>query len=143
MLGGPFLVVEWVDGVDITNPSAAAQCGPVHELGISVIDTLVELHGVDLEAAALTQLHRPNDWPLEQIGRWSQLLDSYESTGHDARAGLPGIDVLFARLRTNRPITWELGLLHGDMHLGNVLIDPATGTVRAIVDWELASLGDP
>jgi aminoglycoside phosphotransferase (APT) family kinase protein len=143
LLGGPFVVMEHVDGVDLTNPPGGAWSGPAGALGTLVIDALLELRSVDLNAAPLAGLRQPVHWLDEQLTRWVDLIDSYGDTGHDARASLPGIDDLSTWLAATKPDSWELGLVHGDMHLGNVLVDPGTGSVRAIVDWELCSLGDP
>jgi len=46
-------------------------------------------------------------------------------------------------LEANRPATWTPGLIHGDFHFANVLVGRGTGRVAAVVDWELATVGDP
>jgi len=144
VLGAPFLVIERIDGADLTSrPAPPCWTAFDGELGLCVADALLELRAVSLESATLANLHRAETWLADQISRWTALWRSYEQVGGWHPEGLPGLDALPGWLEVHRPEHWTPGLLHGDMHVGNVLVDRHTTAVAAFVDWELASIGDP
>ena len=83
----------------------------------------------------------PGSYLDRQVARWRSQLESYAAV--ESYPG-PGVDVehLGAWLEAHRPGTEHVGILHGDFHLGNVIFAP-DGSLAAIVDWELATIGDP
>jgi aminoglycoside phosphotransferase (APT) family kinase protein len=124
-------------GLDLLDADSVAK----HRLGPSMVEGLVRLATVDPYAVGLDDFGRPEGFLERQVARWSRQLESY-----DAFSGYPGpgVDVapLQAWLAANVPHDGRIGVMHGDFHIGNVLFAP-TGEVEAIVDWELATLGDP
>lgn len=145
-VGGPFFVMEAIVGCNITEgvPLALAEPNHQHELALSVIDGAAELALVDPFSRGLGSLSRHLDgWVDKQLTRWRKQLASYREIDGVGIERLPGTESIDGWLQAHRPADARLGLLHGDLHIGNVLFDETRPRVAAIVDWELASIGDP
>jgi aminoglycoside phosphotransferase (APT) family kinase protein len=136
-----FLLMEHVDGVSLTDelPDAYGAPGPAAQaIGEAVVDALADLHSVPWRDAGLEDFGRPDGFLERQVPRWRKQLDR-----HHVRE-LPHLDELTAWLEQARPRSFEPGILHGDFHLDNCLIAPRPPiVVTAIVDWEMATIGDP
>jgi aminoglycoside phosphotransferase (APT) family kinase protein len=136
--GAPFYVMEHVDGLILNRVSTAARlsAGERAIAGHAMATTLVQLHSVDLDRAGLDDLRRPESLASRQLRRWTR--QWHASTTED----LPLIDELAEELATRMPSECETALVHGDYHLHNAIFGP-DGTVRAVLDWELCTVGDP
>jgi aminoglycoside phosphotransferase (APT) family kinase protein len=135
----PVLVVSYVDGV-VLDDRDDAEALPVparHRAGLSLVETLARIHAVDLEHSGLADLASHQPYGARQLRRWSGQWE--KSRTRD----LPGLDALTHRLVALDPGASEVTLVHGDCHLRNVILDPREASVRAILDWELSTLGDP
>ena len=103
--------------------------------------TLATLHGVDPAAVGLEDFGRPDGFLARQVRRWSAQLDASRSRE------VAGVDELRDRLAAAVPVERDLphrrGVVHGDFRLDNVVVDPAGPHVAAVLDWEMATLGDP
>jgi aminoglycoside phosphotransferase (APT) family kinase protein len=107
-------------------------------LGNAFIDALAELHLVDYERAGLADLGRPDGYLERQLTRWSKQLTSSQSRD------VPGFRALADGLRASMPATTRSSIVHGDFRLDNAIVHPgASGKILAILDWEMATLGDP
>jgi aminoglycoside phosphotransferase (APT) family kinase protein len=140
VIGAPFLVMEHIDGVSITDELPAAYTGDpesVRRLGEEMMDGLAALHRFDWQAAGLGDFGRPEQFLERQVGRWTKQYESY------AVRDLPRFAEVGCWLEAHRPREWTPGLMHGDFHLDNCLFSPAEARLRAIIDWELATIGDP
>ncbi len=140
LLGAPFYAMEYVEGVvardqhvAATDLSAAARAASGPEL----IDVLVRLHRVDVDAVGLGGLARREGYLERQLTRWQRQLE-----GSRTRE-LPVLEEVHSRLAADVPPQGPAGIVHGDYRLDNLLLDPTTGEVRAVLDWELTTLGDP
>ncbi len=108
-----------------------------------MIDVLAALHQVEPAAVGLEELGRPQGFLERQVRRWSRQLEGSKTRD------LPDAETLVARLAANIPDgdaeAVRAGIVHGDYRLDNLLCLPSsTGEeVRAVVDWEMATLGDP
>lgn len=135
----PVLVVDFVEGTVLDERRDAEELSQEarHRAGLSLVETLVRVHGVDLEESGLSDLasHRP--YGGRQLRRWSRQWDLSRTRD------LPELDRLTQRLVERDPGKGETVLVHGDSHLRNVIIDPDDATVRALLDWELCTLGEP
>ncbi|MCX4673131.1 phosphotransferase family protein [Streptomyces sp. NBC_01381] len=133
------LVMEYVDGAVLDSVEIARALPlPVRAgVGPSLARTLAAIHAVDLERTGLHDLasHRP--YAERQLKRWSRQWE--QSRTRD----LPSLDRLTELLRRRVPARHTLCLVHGDLHVRNVICSPSTGAVRAALDWELSTLGDP
>lgn len=142
VIGTPFYLMERVDGV-VIREELPSQFDPVPErqrIGEEMIDTLVELHAVEWQRDGLRDLGRPGGFLERQLRRWSGQLDL---TLPRTRP-LPGIAEVTRWLHAHAPQQHETTLVHGDFKLDNVIFaaDPPA-RLRAVFDWEMATLGDP
>ncbi|MCR5980594.1 phosphotransferase [Gordonia jinghuaiqii] len=105
------------------------------DLAGAVTDLLADVHRVDVESTGLTEvLPVPHDPAEVEIDRWAAELDRVELEPH------PGLREVLAWLRRHRPSPAPVSLVHGDFRPANVLVDG--GALTALLDWELAHLGD-
>ncbi|HEX6370154.1 MAG TPA: phosphotransferase family protein [Longimicrobium sp.] len=143
VIGAPFTVMEYRPGivVDARLPKgteATPELGRM--MAESVVDTLVELHGVDYRAAGLEEMGRPEGFMQRQVDGW---IGRYEKAVTDEIAE---VEPLIRRIREGVPDTGAAGatVIHNDFKLNNLIFDPADlGRVTAVVDWEMATVGDP
>jgi aminoglycoside phosphotransferase (APT) family kinase protein len=139
--GGPWLAMEMVDGVALTEELPAGYppgAASVAAVGEAAVDALAALHRVGWRAAGLADFGRPEGFLERQVGRWRA---HYER--HQVR-DLPDFERVAAWLDANPPAPQEPALLHGDFHLDNCLFTPRPpARVAAIVDWEMSTIGDP
>lgn len=138
VIGAPFYVMEWVDG---TPYRAAAQLGDVgpertRTIATNFVDALVELHRLDPDEVGLADFGRPDGFLARQTARWRTQL-----AGSTTRA-LPAAEELHRRLVDRLPPQGPARIVHGDYRLDNVLVD-AEDRAAAVIDWEMATLGDP
>jgi aminoglycoside phosphotransferase (APT) family kinase protein len=137
--GAPFLVMEHVAG-SVLRSSAEAQgiaAEARRELGLAALDTLAALHAIDVDTVGLGGLARRDGYLARQLSRWS---------GQLATAGtraLPDLKTVHDRLVASLPAQQRLALVHGDYRLDNLIVDVSELRIRAVLDWELATLGDP
>ena len=147
VLGAAFYLMEPVEGFCAPQgmPSPHADDPALrHAMGLSIVDALAALRQVDLSQPILVGLGRPDGFLERQVPRWMRQLESYEAyAGWDGRADIPGVERLAAWLSARVPRDYRPGVIHGDFHLNNLLFDYGSPKVAAIVDWELATLGDP
>jgi aminoglycoside phosphotransferase (APT) family kinase protein len=137
----PFYVMEYRPGVvlernlpDDFAPSEAER----RQISLALVDTLVALHAVDFEAVGLGGFGRPAGYLERQVRRWSQQWERSKT------AELASVDELLRRLAAALPESPAATIVHGDFRLGNMALDPQDpGRVRAVFDWEMATLGDP
>jgi aminoglycoside phosphotransferase (APT) family kinase protein len=139
VLGVPFYVMEELHGHVVTDelPAALGSAGARRSAGHDLVDALVELHAVDIESAGLTGFGRPDGYLERQVGRFAALWE------HNATRELPLVGELAAWLGSALPPSGDACVVHGDYRLGNVMLDRAQPRVLALLDWELATLGDP
>ncbi|MYR47415.1 phosphotransferase family protein [Streptomyces sp. SID5910] len=142
VLGAPFYVMEFVEGTPYRTAAQLAPLGPERTRAavLNLVDTLVGLHAVDPAAVGLGDFGRPEGFLDRQLRRWAKQLDA--SRNRD----LAGIDELHATLGRELPRSPAPTVVHGDYRLDNVLIGDADGEkdeIRAILDWEMSTLGDP
>ncbi len=134
----PFYVMGFVDGVVLDSPAAgAAVSEPVRAVASkNLIDTMVALHSIDVDAVGLGDLGKRTGYLDRQLRRWKMQWDSAKTRE------LPLMDQVHARLAEAQPEQHNVGIVHGDYRLGNCMIDPASGALTAVLDWELCTLGD-
>lgn len=142
VIGAPFYVMERVDGEVIREEVPAAFDPPAERrrVGEELIDALVELHRVDWRTAEVQGLGRPGGYLERQIRRWS---GQFDLTLPRTRP-LPGLQEVTDWLKRNIPEDADIAVVHGDYKLDNVMFSSAApARLRAIFDWEMATIGDP
>lgn len=137
VVGAPFYVMERVEGTAYRTANELAGIGAARTRTISeaMIDTLAVLHDVDPQAVGLADFGRPAGFLRRQIRRWKAQLDASRNRV------LEGADDLFALLSEREPPESDPAVVHGDFRLDNLLVDD--DRVAAVIDWEMATLGDP
>ena len=135
----PLVLMEHVEGLAFDDPAVAATLSPDRRraIGFGLVEALARIHAVDLTQAGLDALASHDSYAARQLKRWQRQWELSRTRD------LPAIDDLAERLRTAMPAVSELTLVHGDFHLRNVIVSPADGSVRAVLDWELCTLGEP
>jgi aminoglycoside phosphotransferase (APT) family kinase protein len=138
VLGAPFYVMQHVEGTPYRTNAELRTLGFERTRAISerLIDTLVELHSVDVESVGLGDFGRPEGFLARQVRRWKKQMDA--SYNRD----LPAAEELYACLEAGVPTECASGIVHGDFRLDNVLMDQSDRPA-AVLDWEMATLGDP
>ncbi len=107
-------------------------------LSFAFVDTLAALHAVDHKDVGLDSYGRPEGFMARQVRRWSGQWEA--SKTHEVKE----IDELGRRLAREVPTERRPAIVHGDYRLDNVIYDPNDPSiVRAVLDWELSTLGDP
>jgi len=140
LLGVPFYVMEYLDGAIITTQVPAWLDTPDRrrDLSIAVIDTLVTLHAVDVTTGPIHTFGRPDGFLERQVSRFAALWDV------NTTRTLPEVGKLASWLADNVPASQAASVVHGDFRLGNIMFQPSAPVApRAILDWEMATLGDP
>src|SRR6201993_1076509 len=135
----PLVLMEFVDGLVISDV-AASQTLPVRarrSAGIALPEALGRIHAVDIGAVNLSDLASHSPYAQRQLKRWSGQWERAKTRE------LAYLDLLTDRLRAAVPPPRELTLVHGDLHLRNIVVSGADGEILAALDWELATLGDP
>ncbi|MFJ9507951.1 phosphotransferase family protein [Streptomyces anulatus] len=138
VIGAPFYVMEYVEGTPYRTAEQLAPLGPERTRAavLGLVDTLVDLHAVDPGAVGLGDFGRPDGFLDRQLRRWGKQLDA--SRNRD----LAGIDELHASLGRQLPSSPAPTVVHGDYRLDNVLLG-SDDRIKAVLDWEMSTLGDP
>ncbi len=141
VLGAPFYVMEYRRGI-VVEAALPAGLAETHDdrrhLSEIVIDTLVRLHSIDWRERGLTGFGRPEGYLERQLARWRR-----QWTASQTR-DLPEVERVLTLLEGARPTSGDATIVHGDFRLGNLMLAPLRppGLV-AVLDWEMATLGDP
>jgi aminoglycoside phosphotransferase (APT) family kinase protein len=138
VIGAPFYLMSRVPGTAYRLASQLEPLGPARTRSVceQLIDTLAALHAVDPAAVGLDGFGRPAGFLARQVSRWRTQLEA------SACRDLPAAATLHALLAGSVPPQSPDGIVHGDYRLDNVLTDDGD-RVAAVIDWEMATLGDP
>jgi aminoglycoside phosphotransferase (APT) family kinase protein len=143
MLGGPFFVMEKVEG-EVPNPWSRAgkqfyaDAAKRGKLPRSFVEALASLHNLDWRGAGLDFIGVPGDgkdFALREIAKWESLI------AQSIRKPEPVLIELLMWLKANAPETRRLAFVHGAYRTGNLIIKD--DAIAAIIDWELQVIGDP
>jgi aminoglycoside phosphotransferase (APT) family kinase protein len=141
VIGAPFYVMERVRGMVLrAQPPKGVALTPaiMTRLSEQAIDTLAELHGLDVAAAGLADLGRPQGYVERQISGWTR---RYRSAQTDE---VPALEQIMPWLAQHLPGDSGAALIHNDYKYDNLILDSTDLTkVIAVLDWEMCTLGDP
>jgi aminoglycoside phosphotransferase (APT) family kinase protein len=141
VIGSPFYVMERRHGVALRktrNPNLQLDPETVRRLCETLIDNLARLHSIDAEAAGLGDLGKPEGYVERQVSGWTK---RYRNAQTDDLADLEGV---MTWLADHKPMEGAPALIHNDYKFDNLLLDPADLTrIVAVLDWEMATFGDP
>jgi aminoglycoside phosphotransferase (APT) family kinase protein len=135
--GAPFYVMGFVEGSIVFDLADGERVDPSVRpvMTASLVDTLADLHALEPAAVGLGDLGRTEDYCARQLRRWKRQIDE----GSDRV--IPLVDELHARMVATIPPQQGAGIVHGDYRLDNCMM-AADGSVAAVLDWELCTLGD-
>jgi aminoglycoside phosphotransferase (APT) family kinase protein len=141
VVGSEFYVMERLVGT-ILRRDVPADLGldrdGVAALCRTAVDTLVALHSVDVEAAGLAHLDRGDGYVARQVGGWSDRFRRARTPD------VPDLEATMAWLDAQQPPDRPHTLVHNDFRFDNLVLDPADPTrVIGVLDWEMATVGDP
>ncbi len=140
VLGAPMTIVEFVDGAVIRDQDDLAELSD-EQVGAGVTElvrVLAELHAVDPAAVGLEKFGRPAGFLTRQVNLWAAQWERVKTRD------LADVAALHAALVEAVPSESAASIVHGDYRIDNTILDAADpGRVRAVVDWELSTLGDP
>ena len=137
--GAPFYVMRFVDGVILRDQATAeAVPEPIRMAATdSLVDVLADLHSFEPAAVGLGDLGKQDGYVERLLRRWRGQWEKSKTRD------LPIVDEVAERLAADVPSAGPARIVHGDYRLDNVIVSPDDGSVQAVLDWELCTLGDP
>ena len=139
VIGSMFYVMEFIVGRVFWDP-ALPDLAPGQRRAVfdALVDTLAALHNVDVAAAGLADFGKPGNYFARQLSRWSEQYRASET------GPIPAMETLMVELPARCPADdGTVALVHGDYRIDNLMFDDVLPKVRAVVDWELSTLGHP
>jgi aminoglycoside phosphotransferase (APT) family kinase protein len=138
VLGVPFYVMERRRGVILRRADNPIDPPTARRLSTALIDNLALLHALDYNAAGLADLGRPEGYVARQVTGW---INRYTAAQTEP---LPEMDGIAQWLSDRKPAESNVALIHNDYKYDNLLLDPEDLTrIVAVLDWEMATIGDP
>jgi aminoglycoside phosphotransferase (APT) family kinase protein len=135
----PFYVMGFVEGHvvrDLAGAESALTAVARRHASESLIDTMAAIHAVDLDACGLTDLGKHEGYIARQLKRW------YGQWNDQKTREVPAVDAAHDALSQRIPEQGPATLVHGDYRLDNCIVGD-DGRIRAVLDWEICTLGDP
>ena len=135
--GAPFYVMAYVDGAVLHSDLEAASLIEKDPMSLSreEVEVLAELHSVEPDAIGLGDLAKREEYLSRQLRRWSRQWEQSKTRELDTMEEVQRL------LEQQMPLQIGSTIVHGDYRLGNMLVE--SGHIRAVLDWELCTLGDP
>ncbi|MBL4687422.1 MAG: phosphotransferase family protein [Nannocystaceae bacterium] len=141
VLGAPFYVMERRQGIILRRrmpPELKVSPATMRAMCLSLVDNLADLHAVDIKAAGLEDLGKPEGYARRQVEGW---IGRYQKS---KTSDVPNMDRIAAWLTERIPEGGDTTLVHNDYKFDNVMLDPADPTrITAVLDWEMCTRGDP
>jgi len=141
VLGAPFYLMEPIRGIIIRRDPPAGlpfTAGTARRLSESFVDNLARLHALDYAAIGLADLGKPRGYLERQVRGWIERY--FGSQTHD----FPEVASISAQLKERMPATSDATLIHNDYKYDNLVLDPVEITrIVGVLDWEMATIGDP
>ena len=140
VIGAPFHVTDWIDG---SNGQFATEEWYEHseatrrDLAHEMVDTLAHIALLDWRAIGLEGFGKPEGFLDRQVDRWLSQLSRYRTRP------IAQLDDVAEWLAGHRPSEASTGLIHGDYTPANLMFDHGTARIAAVIDWEVATIGDP
>lgn len=141
IFGAPFFVMEFVDGLILRNNGPKGiEFTPADFKNLSekTLDCLLELHSIELNESGLINLGKPEGYVFRQVEGWT---DRYFKAKTD---DLPEMEKVAEWLKSNIPLIENIGFIHNDYKYDNLILNPENiSDIKAVLDWEMATVGDP
>ncbi|MEL7531348.1 MAG: phosphotransferase family protein [Bacteroidota bacterium] len=141
VMGAPFYLMERVEGI-ILRPSSPPKPKPSPEMmrkvSIATIDNLAKLHQLEIHDSGLINLGKPDGYTQRQVDGW---IRRYQRSKTDE---VPEMDQIAAYLQSEIPSQTETTFIHNDYKYDNIVLDPERlDHILAVLDWEMATIGNP
>ena len=139
-IGSPFYVMERIAGEVMVSSIPAALDSPAQRrlIGEQLVEALAEIHAVDWRAAGLEGFGKPTGYLERQLRRFSGLWEVNKTRE------IPAVERVGGWLAEHLPRSGAATIVHGDYRLGNTVFAPETpARLAAVLDWEMATIGDP
>lgn len=140
VIGAPFYVMELVEGITLDNDPNSTNNLSIHDkqtISHLMVETMVEMHNVDYKKVSLDTIGYPIGFLERQVKSWVGRYYRYKTEDISA------VDNIIKWLEANIPKPGEPTLIHNDYKINNVLFSNDLKKVNAILDWEMATIGDP
>lgn len=140
VVGAPFAITEFVEGMAISEalpPAYGSDAAVVDAIGEALIDSIAQVHGIDWSARLPSDFGRPAGFLQRQISRWRAI------RAQDTVRELPALEEIAEWLTATTPTDGASRIVHCDYHLDNCLFARNAPSLNAIIDWEMATIGDP
>ncbi|GMQ28491.1 phosphotransferase family protein [Algoriphagus confluentis] len=141
IIGAPFFIMEFVDGLVLRNRNPTGMLPSAEEfelLSKNTVDCLLELHLLELKNSGLIHLGKPEGYIQRQVEGW---IDRYFRAKTN---NLPEMEKVADWMKSNRPEKENVGFIHNDFKYDNVVVNRDRLTeIKAVLDWEMATVGDP
>ncbi len=141
VIGAPFFVMSHIDGLILRNKlpkDLEISAEEFSTLSRSSISCLVELHGLELQNSGLADLGKPEGYVERQVTGWSERYFKAKTNQ------LPELEAAIAYLNENLPKSEAVAFIHNDFKYDNLILDPDDfSQIRGVLDWEMATVGDP
>ena len=141
ILGAPFMVMEFIEGLIIRNKLPEGQVilpDQFSKLSKASIDCLLELHHLELQDSGLINMGKPAGYVKRQVEGWAE---RYFRAKTDE---LPELEQAIQWIIENIPEKENIGFIHNDFKYDNLVLNPEKPEeIRAVLDWEMATVGDP
>jgi aminoglycoside phosphotransferase (APT) family kinase protein len=140
IIGAPFYVMDRVEGRVLRELEeiATLDADEARRCSHALVDVLVDLHAVDYQAVGLSDFGKPDGFLARNVARWGKQWQANKTRD------VPQIDELARRLDAALPQSGPATIVHGDYRLDNTMLAPDdAGTIVAVLDWEMSTLGDP
>lgn len=140
VIGAPFAVVDHVDGIVLRHRDDLADLPDttLERIAEALVDVMADLHDIDPASVGLATLGRPEGYLRRQVTRW---LGQWSRV---AARPCADVDRLGRMLAESCPPESGHAIVHGDLRIDNAILDPdEPARIRALLDWEMATLGDP
>lgn len=141
VLGAPFYIMERIQGL-ILRAANAPKLGLTPEAlrasSEALVDNLVALHSIEIEASGLIQLGKPEGYVQRQVEGW---IKRYYAAETDK---IETMDAVAEWMKTNMPVSGAPAFLHNDYKYDNVILNPDNlAEILGVLDWEMSTVGDP
>lgn len=138
VIGSAFYIMSMEEGRVFWDPALPSlPATERRQVFVSKIETLAKLHKFEPEAIGLGDFGKPGNYFARQVDRWTKQYRASE-TQH-----IPEMERLIEWLPNTLPTQARVSIVHGDYRLDNMIFDPVEPRVKAVLDWELSTLGDP
>jgi len=148
VMGAPFYIMQRIRGL-ILRPSIIKEIKldstQMRALSESLVDNLVDLHRVDIQGSGLFQLSKSSQTPTEHAGYVTRQVDGWTKRYAAAQTDvIPTMDELANWLQKNQPADGPHCLIHNDYKYDNIIFNPdRLPEILGVLDWEMATIGDP